>query len=104
MLQECVKEAGIIPQIVKLTFDQAIFWTAERFEGVGSSSGAKDAVEEAKKVVESIISSAGNITTKEVEIEWNEGRITLARAAAALYAASRLNLALKTCRWRVTRI
>jgi len=41
VLQECVKEAGIIPEIVKLTYDQANYWTAERLEGVASSSGAK---------------------------------------------------------------
>jgi len=47
-------------------------------------TGAKDAVEEAKKDVESIISSAGNITTKEVEIEWNEGRIIIGKSGSTV--------------------
>merc|ERR1719215_458855 len=171
VLQECVKEAGIIPDVVKLTVDQANYWTAERLEGVGSSSGAKvtksnrgrgekvleitgseeeeekarkeidevndrtchadtieevsaagmrallaksagkvhetekkhdvsiavdrkaqsvkitgakDAVDEAKKSIESILSSAGNITTKEVEIEWNEGRIIIGKSGSTV--------------------
>jgi hypothetical protein len=47
-------------------------------------TGSKDAVDEAKKSIESIISSAGNITTKEIEIEWNEGRIIIGKSGSTV--------------------
>lgn len=46
--------------------------------------GTKEAVEEAKKALDALIETAKNSTSKEIEIEWDEGRIVIGKGGATV--------------------
>jgi len=64
VLKECLKEAGEIPCMVKLSFEQTRLWTQERLDGVKASSGA-DKVEKVSRQRENLIQISGSDAQKE---------------------------------------